>query len=141
MIWCSAVAVIKASLPGKLGDQISDAIVSASVKPFGAARCVPPKRDLECVCIVCPSGGFCHIFVLCPGQGIPISGRAPVERPGQGGRSPTCRASNGAIPHVRGNNLVVLDCPLAGCGAIGVEACPPVRALSRRTTGVAESWI
>ena len=53
----------EARLPGKLCQQIPDAIVFSSVKTFDATRCVSTMRVQNACALF---GGFCHISVPCP---------------------------------------------------------------------------
>ena len=69
----------EACLPGKSGDQISNAIMSAGVSRFGATRSVSPIRVKDMLALFTPRGGS-RIAGLC----ILISGCGPAERLGPG---------------------------------------------------------
>ena len=130
MIWFGmsmACSVVPAVRPACRASFISRSLIRSCLLVW--RLCGTPHADRmgqKCACIVCPPGGFCRIFVPCPGQGSQAFGMALVERQGLAGRSPTCRASSGATLHGHGSCLAVRDCLQAGFWTIGVEGRRPV---------------
>ena len=68
----------QACLPGKFGYEVSDAVMPACMKAFGATCGMSAIRGQECAGIACPPGACCHTVVPFLEPGVPAAGLGQV---------------------------------------------------------------